>query len=228
MKLLVAIFLTLVMSAAFFFGRAIEFEKNHKETWEKVLAEATFVPSPTVTPSPSPAIVATTVSQKPSEPKVTCTGPDGKTFQATQKECDEFNKAWGTSSQPTQAPSQNIGSSYSYTPKTYYSCTLCYHYSYGDSCSTYNYLYENKEQCDAAQAENDAIVGFSGSNYYVTPAPTTKPDYSQQNSQCKRDVNLWWTNVGSQYGAGTREAIKQIEYPNYQAKLAACDAQWPL
>lgn len=27
--------------------------------------------------------------------KIDCTGPDGKHFQATQKECNEFNAAWG-------------------------------------------------------------------------------------------------------------------------------------
>jgi len=47
-------------------------------------------------------------------------------------------------------------------------------------------------------------------------------------TQCKLGVEQWWTNVGSQYSAGAREAARQIEYPTYRAKLAACDIQWPL
>lgn len=35
---------------------------------------------------------------------ISCTGPDNKTFQTTQEECDKFNSAWGK--KPYQAPKQ--------------------------------------------------------------------------------------------------------------------------
>lgn len=33
--------------------------------------------------------------------KITCTGPDQKQFQTTQKECDDFNRAWGNVPRPS-------------------------------------------------------------------------------------------------------------------------------
>lgn len=39
--------------------------------------------------------------------KINCIGPDGKTFQTTQVECDNFNKAWGKKPVNTQAPVYN-------------------------------------------------------------------------------------------------------------------------
>lgn len=41
-----------------------------------------------------------------SNSKIDCTGPDGKHFIATQKECDEFNTAWGNG--PTPDPNEII------------------------------------------------------------------------------------------------------------------------
>lgn len=163
--------------------------------------QTTNPPTPTPVASYKPSQKATAVPIVPTQPQI----------QGTQ----------------TTAPIQNPvqPTTYTYTPKNYYSCTLCYHYSFGDSCSTYNYLYETKTECDSEQAEIDASYTIYE---YTTPSPTTEPDYSQQNSQCKLSVEQWWTNVGSQYSAGTREAVRQIEYPNYQAKLAECDSLWPI
>lgn len=41
--------------------------------------------------TPPPMVQTTTVN---SNPKIDCVGPDEKHFQATQKECDDFNSAW--------------------------------------------------------------------------------------------------------------------------------------
>lgn len=69
--------------------------------------------SPQAQPSPSPAVEKVINRNFKSTPKpsakstpqapapkantssqITCTGPDGKQFQTTQKVCDEFNAAW--------------------------------------------------------------------------------------------------------------------------------------
>jgi len=56
-------------------------------------------------------------------PQITCTGPDGKQFQATQAQCDYFNAQWGqwknnpqqsSTTQPTGTQSSTGGSGSSY------------------------------------------------------------------------------------------------------------------
>lgn len=46
--------------------------------------------------------------------KIDCIGPDGKTFQATQTECNNFNRAWGKKPVNTQAPAYNNQNMYRY------------------------------------------------------------------------------------------------------------------
>jgi hypothetical protein len=70
-----------------------------------------FIGSPTITIS-LPTITPTKqVSKKTTTGTKTnlvdCVGPDGVHFQTTQKECDEFNSAWGNSKKPTMAPSSS-------------------------------------------------------------------------------------------------------------------------
>lgn len=54
---------------------------------------STPTPSPTLTPKPSPKPSSVTL--------VDCVGPDGRHFQATKINCDNFKKAWAT---PTPSP----------------------------------------------------------------------------------------------------------------------------
>lgn len=115
-------------------------------------------------------IISSQVSSN-NESMIVCTGPDGKTFKTTQFECNQFNSAWNVK---TPTPTQNNSNNYSYTQKTYYPCTLCYRYT---GCSTYDYLYESKEACDAAQ---DRIVLLYGTPtptplISITPTPTINP-----------------------------------------------------
>lgn len=81
--------------------------------FEKVEAKLGFTPPKVEQPVFSPAIMASPMPtsaptskplQKTTSPtrvaptnsnKITCTGPDGKTFKTTQEECDSFNQAWG-------------------------------------------------------------------------------------------------------------------------------------
>lgn len=61
------------------------------------IEQTTFSPTLAVSPNPTskPIQQNTIPVQKGTSNKITCTGPDGKTFQTTQAECDNFNKAWG-------------------------------------------------------------------------------------------------------------------------------------
>jgi len=69
-------------------------------------------PNPTSTPTPTPT---QPVKNRPVKSdntnaiqsnKIECTGPDGKKFTTTQKECDEFNAAWGNA--PTPDPNEYV------------------------------------------------------------------------------------------------------------------------
>jgi len=69
-------------------------------------------PTPIPLSSPSTVPKSKTTQQKAitttnnTSSQITCTGPDGKTFQTTQEECDAFNKAWGN--EPTPNPNEIV------------------------------------------------------------------------------------------------------------------------
>ncbi len=196
---------------------------------DPILGTAISIPNVTSTPTSKP-ITPKTAS---GDPKIDCIGPDGKTFKTTKTECENFNAKWGKApvNQVIPQPAQNTsGSTNTYTSKNYYSCTLCYHYSDENNCYTYNYLYETKEQCNAKQSEIDSLYTTTNTTntVYQTPQPTVKPDYSYQNSQCKLGAKQWYDNQGTQCGGSCAQAIKQLALPEYQAKIAACNVQWPL
>ncbi len=112
----------------------------------------------TVTPKPSPSTKPTPKAQAPkvdSPSQITCTGPDGKQFQTTQKECDEFNKAWGNEGQQlnAQQPSDHQGqinhSSNSYYPEIDWDTTKNEPKAEYINCRTLTgYYYTTQELCD--------------------------------------------------------------------------------
>lgn len=60
-----------------------------------VISSPSPLPLPIPTPTNKAAQQKVTTPKTNTANKITCTGPDGKTFQTTQEECDAFNKAWG-------------------------------------------------------------------------------------------------------------------------------------
>lgn len=217
---------------------SVKFEKQHQEAWERVLAESTTQPLPTVAPRATPVAKPAVVASN-TEPKIDCLGPDGKVAQMTRKECEDLSRAWGKNpvilndvKAPTPAPvqannSNNYNAStYSYTPTRYYPCTICGSYT---GCQTYNYLYETKEQCDAAQASMNSIGA-------PTPQPTISPEqaqsaydaYQKQVQQCKSQVHSYYNqqvqNCQIQYGASSAAvACEQIMNGERNSALAACE-----
>ncbi len=97
-----------------------------------------------------------------------------------------------------------VGTSYipnSYIPsKSFYPCTLCYHYSSGDQCTTYNYLVETKAECDAKQAEMDSL-GSSHTIPTSTPPPTIyTPPNSQLRAECQAQVRDKYRGEAIRFG----------------------------
>lgn len=204
---------------------------------------------PTDTPTPTTVYVQPTLApqvQQPATSKIDCVGPDGKHFNTTQKECDDFNAAWKKpqqNNQPqqpdwktlvpyygsTQNISQNQGNN-AYTPPQNYSCII-----YNPTLktySTYNYIYKTKEECDVAQQEmNQNAILYQNPYQYPTENTASLPDNSrnqQLNGQCRMYADQWYANQGTQCSGSCTQAAKQIAYPEYQQKLRDCDSQYPI
>lgn len=137
------------------------------------------------------------------DPVVDCksTHPDcyGETLKLKQSQCSNIfccgftdgtwklypseescKQAWANKS--TKTNYQNTSPTYTYTPPTYYSCTL--YYPALNTYTTYDSLYETKEECDSAQQS----INNLGSSY--TPPPTISSEEVEAIiKQCKNDVN---------------------------------------
>lgn len=90
---------------------------------------------------------------------IDCTGPDGKHFRTTQKECDVFNAAWSKST-PTIIPPQNRTST-STSSNNVYCWDNIYHYGYytnsGDKCNSDNARSLSYKTCtDTQKLKNDS------------------------------------------------------------------------
>lgn len=91
------------------------------------------------------------------DPKIDCTGPDGKHMQVTQQECDNFNNAWRPAPTPTSQPSVNYNQY-----NTSSSCGQCgtnSHCSYGN-CVCDNGYVENysTNTCDKLVCPANATI----------------------------------------------------------------------
>lgn len=123
-------------------------------------ANPTVIVSPSPLPSPTPTLPPTnqppqpkTSTQPPTTSnKITCTGPDGKTFSTTQAECDAFNQAWGNV--PPPDPNEYIRCNIhpncggGYTEMTRASCDriIC--------CQVNNsWTLRDKDQCNTEQKQ---------------------------------------------------------------------------
>lgn len=207
-------------------------------------------PTPTYTqPTLAPKVYVSTPTPDPDPPVLCNVSPNcgGGTTPLRQNECSnstccQIGNKWifykdknqctqdqNTESinarRPNYVPSQIT--TVPYVPTQYYSCTL--YYPSLKTYSTYNYLYETKEDCDGAQQSLNQ--SGANSNSGQTQQPTTVPDNSynqQQNGQCKMYANQWYANQGTQCSGSCAEAAKQIAYPEYQAKLADCDKIYPI
>lgn len=131
-----------------------------------------------------------------------------KNYQVSKETCDKWVQEYN------QTPS--------YTPPQYYSCTICYHYSFGDNCYTYDSLYKTKEECDAQQQKINQIGN-------TTPTPTPDNSVDQHNAQvtsCQSSVRSRYEGLlqsCNQYGGGSSgQACRQIYTDQRQREYDAC------
>jgi len=149
------------------FGLEPAFTKSSVREEETTL-KSTSNPTPTTAPTNVPTKQSTlvnSVNTKQSN-KIECIGPDGKQFTTTQKECDEFNAAWGNI--PTPDPNEyikcnisaNCGGGYrEMTRKTCEQMTCCQ--------ISGSWELREKGQCDKEQEQqsNDEWVEFCNDIY---------------------------------------------------------------
>lgn len=84
-------------------GAFAYFREQQLSQPQQEIISPTPSPKNTPKPTPSPSSVGTKpVIQKSASNRITCTGPDGKQFQTTRKECDDFNAAWGNPTSTSQ------------------------------------------------------------------------------------------------------------------------------
>lgn len=115
--------------------------------------------APTPTPTPKTAVVKTRVAVDSTSSKINCNGPDGKTFQATQEECTNFNKAWGKGT-ATNTSKGNTSS---------YGCTIdgkFYKVKDSNECVSWTNAYWY------AKADSAAIQAWANT---IQPLPTFAP-----------------------------------------------------
>jgi len=105
---------------------------------------------------------------------------------------EKCKQAWKAQS-PTNTINTNVPSYiYStYTPTTYYNCTL--YYPYSKKYITYDHLYRTKAECDSQQAELNQLVVSS------TPMPTPQAPQITK-SQCYFNVHEKWQSQMARYG----------------------------
>lgn len=123
--------------------------------------------------------------------------------------------------------SNTSNKTYTHTPPSYYICTLCYP-ALG-TCTTYNYLYETKSECDAEQLRINSMGGSTNYNTYATPQPTFDVSaYNDQVSQCRRDIIDKYGNIegycNAQFGGSSSayDACVEINTEDRQKEHDAC------
>lgn len=125
---------------------------------------------------------------------IDCIGPDGKHFQATQQDCDNFNKAWGKT--PTSS-SGTSGSTSSFSNQTYSS--LSSSGSLIDCTGPDGHHFQaTQAQCDYfnnAWKTATAQTGTSGSSGTSSPTSTSGSsggcDTACQQSYCSQCGGSW-------------------------------------
>lgn len=204
-----------------------------------------YEPTNTLTDTPTPYL-------NTSQPLIDCTGPDGKHLQVTQKQCDDFNAAWGNASNSGNGiqceiiPGQYItvkdeteceqartsfmsasSNSGSMTNQPTVSCVL----SWGTFQIT-------QTECDQEKAIDAQSQNTQNTQYYyptyATPTPLPTIDYSYQNSQCKQNA-LNTYQAAQQYamgmyggGSSAGAALIKIAQAQYIQAVTQCDAQYPI
>lgn len=145
--------------------------------------------------------------------KITCTGPDGKSFLATQKDCDDFNAKWGNVKKTTTAPaSLPIQAKPTYNNFVTVSCTTVYgvYASYGKDYSEANSYCENLKQYSLNLQKSVPTVYIPSTQTY----PTSTPQYD--NTEDCNSIRSEWQSF--------KENFMANNYNNYGSSAQAISA----
>jgi len=185
-------------------------------------------PTPTLKPTsnqfpratPLPNTVQPTT--KKAFDNITCTGPDGKQFQTTQKECENFNAAWGNTSKTQLAPA-DLPSQQKYTEtqngQKQPPCTV----------GGYTYYYTDPTTCARWQQEQKEFEeSLNNIQYVFTPPDTTtiQPDNTVAKEACKSAAQSEYNSAvaaAQTYGGNVQTAALEITRNDLNYKLGKCE-----
>jgi len=168
--------------------------------------------------------------------QIYCVGPDKVVFKATEAECSKFNAAWGAT-MPIYSPPPTVKVATPTSP-----CVL----SFGTYNLTATDCAKFKQQDQSLQDWNTSLQileDYQGSTANTGPSYDSGDtsdyvyvDYSQQNTECKDDVQEWLNDeirsieaIGRANGSGS-----EVEYKISQAQsqanatAAECDRLYPV
>ncbi|MGE5041784.1 MAG: CAP domain-containing protein [Candidatus Levyibacteriota bacterium] len=129
--------------------------------------------------------------------KVTCTGPDGKTFITTAQECTDFNTKWGNLPKPTAPKSLPVQSKPSYPSYVSIACVTVYgtYASYGKDYNEASKYCIDLQQ-NALNLQKSVPTVYIPNNTYQ-PAPTTPPYPTDECNKIKSE----WISFKEQFNA---------------------------
>ncbi|PIY79353.1 MAG: hypothetical protein COY81_02990 [Candidatus Pacebacteria bacterium CG_4_10_14_0_8_um_filter_43_12] len=180
---------------------------------------------PTSRPSPSafPSPKVTRHVTKPISGLITCTGPDGKQFQTTQKECDSFNAAWGNTPKIQLAPA-DLPSQQKYTEtqsgQKQPPCTV----------GGYTYYYTDPATCTQWQQEQKEFEESLNNIQYIFTPPTeiatTQQDSVAAKDACKSTAQSKYNSAvmaAQTYGGNVQTAALEIARNDLNYELGKCE-----
>jgi len=199
-------------------------QNRDKMTTSKSVASPKVLPTATTQPSPK-SVVKNYVKSN----LIDCTGPDKVVFKTTQKECDEFNSAWGN--KPTKQDSTSNNSSGNRSSNTYQPSQSggSEEYKQVTCVTTTGTYYVLKVTCDQWQAE-DAAKQEALDNQYQQYLEEAWQVYNAQNQtiqDCKDSVNTQYSQLNqncTQYGGTSAyDACIEINNNDRDRALANCE-----
>lgn len=166
----------------------------------KIKIENLIQPSPTMVllptrpPTPTPTLVKKVVNTNSNNNqnigKITCTGPDGKSFQTTEAECIKFNQAWGSNGTANNNSNNN---------QTLNGKVNCWE-KRSDGTYVYNFGTISKADCDAQyKALSDSLSHFRDpvTGNTMVDCKFTSSDFNFDfgritSDQCKAKSDAFW------------------------------------
>jgi len=178
--------------------------------------------------------VTYTNNTKTTSKNIDCVGPDGKHFQTTQKECEDFNNAWGSTKKSNTSTNNKIPTNIApiNNGKPLITCKVNY------PCTGNSYTYQvDADYCNTIQQSAASMCNtFSTGNTttYVTPTPSqeqmqaTVDQYNSNVQSCRNSAvsqyNIAKQNCNVQFGGSSSagEACLTIAKNNYDSSYQNC------